>query len=656
MTGPGATWLAGALSRLRPRRAVHAEAAALRLAALQCAPGSPDLPLDELPDDLLPLLDALDLPDPRGALARSLAATDAVVLPGDLSPLERVDLVGALHERELWALPDGAGLVRNLVLARHAGVYLTPAPVAHHLALRVLGPPLAAAIDAGDAAAVARASTPVVVDPACGAGAFLVAAVVVLEEGLEVARRAGIAGLPELGAWRREQVRRRLFGVERLPRLARAARRVLAELAAVSEEEVVGVRAGDGLVTDPAVAGGPVVPLPPADVVLMNPPYGRLRVLRSDFAEASRAFAPHADVDALIAGRKRWLSAVGEHLRGRPELAVARGGVPDWQRLFLARGLALLRPGGALGALIPASVVADRSARDLRRHLLLDIGVERVDRIAEAGRLFVDVNQPTCLLVARHGARDPTLSGPSRSLPPEAEVRVPLAAVRRLSPQGLVLPAADAAGWRMLDHLHRHPRLGDLAAVRNLRGECDLTVHKRFVGAGPDRLVRGDHIERFVDRVDADRVGTIDKAGFIAALGGSDKAAHVERWRLVGRQCAYLGKERRLSFTLLPPGPVVANTCNYLLWDGPEQENHLLGLLAWLSCSLVGWRLDLTASNNHVNNYELDDLPVPVGALPSLAPQARVLLAHYAGQAFGASARPTGPLEAALDEACAAVV
>jgi uncharacterized protein (DUF885 family) len=46
----------------------------------------------------------------------------------------------------------------------------------------------------------------------------------------------------------------RTFGVERLPRLARAARRLLAGLADVPAHAVAGVQHGDGLVTDPALA------------------------------------------------------------------------------------------------------------------------------------------------------------------------------------------------------------------------------------------------------------------------------------------------------------------------------------------------------------------------------------------------------------------
>lgn len=133
----------------------------------------------------------------------------------------------------------------------------------------------------------------VVVDPACGSGAFL-----------SRARRAGAQA----------------FGADVDPRAVRVAR--LLALAANADPSTV--RRGDGL------RGAE---LPVADVVAMNPPF------------AGRAPVDGFDVARLVRS-------------------------PERDVLFLERGLALLRPRGRLGIVLPYNKASGAAYAGLRRWLV----------------------------------------------------------------------------------------------------------------------------------------------------------------------------------------------------------------------------------------------------------------------------------------------
>ena len=76
--------------------------------------------------------------------------------------------------------------------------------------------------------------------------------------------------------------------------------------------------------------------------------------------------------------------------------------------------------------------------------------------------------------------------------------------------------------------------------------------------------------------------------------------------RLVCPQISNQSQRVRLRFLECDTNDVLGNSCNYIviLRDG------LLKLKTILNSSLLNWRFKITSSNNHINNYEIDDLPI----------------------------------------------
>lgn len=194
-------------------------------------------------------------------------------------------------------------------------------------------------------------------DPACGAGALLLPA---LREHLAASAaidpRLVLSRLPALiegidsdpaAVW----VANVVLAAEMLPTLARipeAHRRPLPALAHV----------GDGLAPDRA----------PARAVLMNPPYGRVRLSEADRARFAKSLYGHANLYGM----------------------------------FMAVGADSLDSSGVLSALVPTSFTAGRYFEALRTHLTSRLRLESLTFVADRSGVFTSVLQETCLATLTH--------------------------------------------------------------------------------------------------------------------------------------------------------------------------------------------------------------------------------------------------------------
>jgi len=201
------------------------------------------------------------------------------------------------REHELSLSPDRR---------RRDGVHYTPEDVAAELVTAAF--------------AVRRTLPARILDPACGAGVFLLAALDALVD-------AGLAPIDALA---------RVRGIDIDPEAVAIARAALVDWARVHD------LAGASVPVDAVVVGdGLLVPWPDSvDAVVGNPPFGGQ--LRGPTVRDGR----RADVAAAVLGR--------------------RAGYADTAGLFLARAVDTIEPGGVVVLLQPMSVLAARDAGVIR--------------------------------------------------------------------------------------------------------------------------------------------------------------------------------------------------------------------------------------------------------------------------------------------------
>ncbi len=261
-------------------------------------------------------------------------------LPADLPPEE----LGAMYQRHL------------LGSRRERGAYYTPRRLVDLLVGAALDPILEESPEG---------AVPLVLDPACGAGVFLLAAADAVLARLRLwAQRHGSPEPPPtdwIGSLR---------GTDTDPGAVAVTRLALARKTGAPLSAITGVRCGDALL-DARHEEEPV------DVVLGNPPF----LGEEDHGERFRALRR---------------SALGARMEARA----------DYAYLFVHLALDRLGPGGALGMVLPDALATATGAAGLRRRLAAETRILSFTGVKkEAGaRFFLSPGQRSCLVVLRKGA------------------------------------------------------------------------------------------------------------------------------------------------------------------------------------------------------------------------------------------------------------
>ncbi|MBZ4488084.1 N-6 DNA methylase [Microbacterium sp. cx-55] len=279
-------------------------------------------------------------------------------------------------------------------------------------------------------------------DPACGAGALLLPA---LREHLRASAdkdpRLVLSRIPWLlegidmdpaAVW----VANVVFAAEMLPTFARIPEHLRQPLPKLA-------RVGDGLDAE----------VRPARAVVMNPPYGRVRLTVPDRERFADVLYGHANLYGL----------------------------------FMAAASGSLDEDGVLSALVPTSFTAGRYFEPLRRRLTTSLRLREVAFVADRSGVFTSVLQETCLATfTRKRAQKTRISSVGSTLTYVATVKSPTGGAPWLLPRRsdlapIAAAAAQlplnlgAAGWRVStgplvwnrrrDDLHARPASGRLPIV-----------------------------------------------------------------------------------------------------------------------------------------------------------------------------------------------
>lgn len=276
-------------------------------------------------------------------------------------------------------------------------------------------------------------------------------------------------------------------------------------------------------------------------------------------------------------------------------------GMLNLYQLAIERMLQMLKPGGELGVICPSTLFGDVSAKKLRKFLLLHNNVRSIRFFAEKIPLFENVNQATNIFILQKGGTTSDIS----IFEDEEIFKINISLVKELFPENLEIPTIKSLEWDILRKLSKLKKLKQLSFIRNRRGELDLSLCKEFVTSSqtPHRLVRGNMIgEKEIKDINGEYV----LESFILTRSKDYRTFDFNRKRLICQQISNGGLRRRLKFIYCSSSDILGNSCNYISSD----EETLAKLYLILNSSILNWRFKITSSNNHINNYELDELPI----------------------------------------------
>lgn len=169
------------------------------------------------------------------------------------------------------------------------------------------------------------------------------------------------------------------------------------------------------------------------DVVVMNPPYGKIAVSSTE---------------------RRMMSAMGVE-------------VPNIYAAFMAIGYMALKPGGQIAAIVPRSWANGPYFKKFRRHMTQRLGIDRIHAFSSRSSLFSEANvlQENIILTGTAGTQDEYVDvifdmEPTRSVSigavivpddPEMFVRIPTGAERELPGQPLSVLGLKVSTGKVVD-------------------------------------------------------------------------------------------------------------------------------------------------------------------------------------------------------------
>ncbi len=372
------------------------------------------------------------------------------------------------------------------------------------------------------------------------------------------------------------------------------------------------------------------------DAVIGNPPWD---MIRADTGGAEARSSARLDMKPLI----RFTRDSGVY-RGQSD------GHANRYQLFVERAIALARPGGRLGLVLPSGLATDQGSASLRRMLFsrchVDAlvgmdnrrGVFPIHRSVRFLLMTASAGGPTGRVACRLDLGDPgeLESIGDETLEAQFPVHVSPALLERISGPGLALPnlrsAVDLAIVERAASLFQPLGSAEGWAVhfgRELNATDDRHAF-RPIGNHLLPIVEGKHVEPFQVALGSVRRGI--RAADAARLLRSDRH---ERARLAYRDIASATNRLTLIAAVLPPHCVSIHTVFCLRTPLPR---HAQDLLCGLFNSLVVNYLVRLRVTTHVTIGTVEQLPIPTSEAAPAACRDIAALARLLARRRDASA------------------
>lgn len=334
-----------------------------------------------------------------------------------------------------------------------------------------------------------------------------------------------------------------------------------------------------------------------ADIIITNPPYKNFKA-ESKHYETKESYEKDIAIYSQIKDNASKL------------LKYSTNGILNFYKLFTEEIIEHYADENTfLNLLIPSSILSDKSCVDLRKHILKNYKIISIKVIPE-GVDVVDVQQSLCAILIDKATKTNKIQMYKDFYHfPKNLSELNLSGIKSFSADWNILPLSKDEAEK-LKILNLFPKVKDLPYVKNLRGELDLTLNGKSIVSEDTRykLVRGRNIGYF--KIESEEIKEYVSKDFVSS---TPKADFIKSERIICQQIVNKNKTRRVSFAPVGENFVLANSCNFIAVDenAPVTLNFLMGVF---NSSIINWYFKLSSTNNHINNYEIDEFPVPVNS------------------------------------------
>lgn len=296
-----------------------------------------------------------------------------------------------------------------------------------------------------------------------------------------------------------------------------------------------------------------------------------------------------------------------ENLRQIKSFIYATGGKLNLYRHFIERAQQLLDSNGVLSFIVPSTLIADKNTQGIRLSFKEKGSLKFLIEFPEKERVFESVTQATTIFLFKKGEKSDSfrlsVGLNSAVLPPESFALIKWKEVEELFGESLTFPLIKSENELLIMRSIRDGAQPLAKVIKCYRGDVNLGTYKSSLRSTPAEflLVRGEHIQEYfvdVSEMNPDRRWFDSKEVF----------AKASKSRVVSQHIANMGLRKRLVAGIIPKNVIVGDSANCFepLSEGLSQK----AIVALLNSNLLNWYYKKLSTNNNVNIYEMDELPI----------------------------------------------
>jgi Alw26I/Eco31I/Esp3I family type II restriction m6 adenine DNA methyltransferase len=309
---------------------------------------------------------------------------------------------------------------------------------------------------------------------------------------------------------------------------------------------------------------------------------------------------------------------VGEikELRGINEYKIAFGGKLNAYKLFIANALSILcKKGGVMCVICQNSLLADRQATNLRKHILEQNQFISIDsypeRDSKKKRVFESVKMSVCIpIVRKRKGKDyfRVYIWDDKNKTTGLETQFNLDEIKSMDALEYAIPRLKSEFTPIIIKVINHKEI----SLKCYEGELNMTFHKKYFTTDitNPKILKGAAIQRYFYTLQMSQgeIEYLDEKRYMKEFGTSDKARHHNHARIAMQGMTGANDKIRIIMSVVPQGYYLANSCNYIFAPNNIDIYALLGVL---NSKLINWLFRCFSTNSNVNGYEIDNLPIP---------------------------------------------
>lgn len=335
------------------------------------------------------------------------------------------------------------------------------------------------------------------------------------------------------------------------------------------------------------------------DIIATNPPYKNLKAENSHYSDEEEKKADKTKYSIITESALKYFK-------------YSITGTLNLYKMFVEEIIEnYLADNGSCSLLIPSSILSDKTCEKLRNRMLFDYKIISIKTMREENP-YVDAKQAICAILLKKGKKS-QLIRVTKDYDKNTKSTTSTTLKDLINPDiGNAIVVLSESEYRIVKVLRKFPTIKEINFIENLRGELDLTFDKNAIISEKSqfRLIRGRDIGLF-------EINDSNNINFVSEdfVNKSFKREYVKTQRIACQQIANQSKKKRVIFSPIPPNTVLGNSCNFIAIKKNDKDVDLDWLIGILNSSLINWLFKLTSSNNHINNYEIDSLPIPIDSI-----------------------------------------